>query len=181
MPDKMNQKISQFIDDELPYEEAIVLLTEVKQRPDLDAKMRRFEMASSILRSHQPVSINSDFVDKVSQAIEQEVVYFIPNTRKRSKYVSSALAMAAGVAGVAILVANNVPKLEKTAPEAYVVSASNPRQIEFNKTRKPVEMAVRKSGTIDPRFYSYLQAHRGNLYTIDSGVQSYASLAGYEQ
>ena len=93
MPDMMNQKISQFIDDELPYEEAIALLAEVKQRPELDAKMRRFEMASSILRSHQPVSINSDFVDKVSQAIEQEVVYFIPNTRKRSKYVSSALAM----------------------------------------------------------------------------------------
>jgi negative regulator of sigma E activity len=181
MPDKINQKISQFIDDELPYEEAVQLLKEVKQQPELDAKMRRYEMASSILRSHQPVSINSDFVSKVSQALEQEVVYFLPNTRKRSKYVSSALAVAAGVAGVAILVANNVPKLEKTAQEPYVVSASNASQIEFNKTRKPVKMAVRKSGSIDPRFYSYLQAHRGNLYTLDAGVQNYASLAGYER
>ncbi len=181
MPDKMNQKISQFIDDELPYEEALQLLTEVKQQPDLDAKMRRYEMASTILRSHQPVSIDSDFVDKVSQALEQEVVYFLPNTKKRSKYVSSALAVAAGVAGVAILVANNVPKLENPLQERYVVSANNPSQIEFKKTRRPVKMVVRKSGAIDPRFYSYLQAHRGNLYTIDSGVQSYASLAGYEQ
>ncbi len=181
MPDKMNQKISQFIDDELPYEEALQLLTEVKQQPELDAKMRRYEMASSILRSHQPVSINSDFVGKVSQAIEQEVVYFLPNARKRSKYVSSALAVAAGVAGVAILVANNVPKLEKTAQQPYVVSALNSNQTGIKEVHRPVKMVARKSGTINPRFYSYLQAHRGNLYTLDAGVQSYASLAGYEQ
>ncbi len=181
MPDKMNQKISQFIDDELPYEEALQLLTEVKQQPELDAKMRRYEMASTILRSHQPVAISSDFVDKVSQVLEQEVVYFLPNVRQRPKYISSALAVAAGVAGVAILVANNVPKLEKTTPAPYVVSANNPSQTEFKKSQEPVKMAVRKSGSIDPRFYSYLEAHRGNLYTLDAGVQSYASLAGYEQ
>ncbi len=181
MHDELNQKISQFIDDELPQYKALQLLSEIKKQPELDAKLQRYEMASAILKNHPPISIKTDFAEKVSQAVVPEVVYFLPKKRAKSKYYKSALAVAAGVAGVAVLVANNVPKLTDVKQEPYLVANNISNQQITAVNKEPAKVIFRKSATIDPRFNNYLQAHRGNLYTMDSGVQTYARLAGFGQ
>ena len=181
MHDEIDQKVSQFIDDELSQHEALQLLTKIKKQPELDAKLQRYEMASAILKNHSPISLSSDFAEKISQAVEQEVVYFLPKKTTRLKHYKSALAVAAGVAGVAVLVANNVPKLTDIKQEPYVIANNITNQAIPPVSKQPVKIIYRKPAAVDPRFNSYLQAHRGNLYTIDSGAQTYARLAGYGQ
>ena len=184
MHDEIDQKFSQFIDGELSQHEALQLLTEVKKQPELDAKLHRYEMASAILKNQSPISLSSDFSEKISQAVEQEVVYFLPKKSTRLKHYKSALAVAAGVAGVAVLVANtanNVPKLIEIKQEPYVVANNIANQSIPPVSKQPVKVIYRKPAAVDPRFNRYLQAHRGNLYTIDSGAQAYARLAGYGQ
>lgn len=180
MHDEINQKASQFIDDELPQHEALQLLTKIKKQPELDARLQRYEIASAILKNHSPNFIRTDFSEKISQVVEQEVIYFLPKKTSRSAYFKSALAVAAGVAGVAVLVSNNVPKLTDKQ-ESYVIAENIANQPIPLTRKKPVKVIYRKPATIDPRFNRYLQAHRGNLYTIDSGAQTYATLAGYGQ
>ncbi len=181
MHDEIDQKFSQFIDGELSQHEALQLLTEVKKQPELDAKLHRYEMASAILKNQSPISLSPDFSEKISQAVEQEVVYFLPKKSTRLKHYKSALAVAAGVAGVAVLVANNVPKLIEIKQEPYVVANNIANQSIPPVSKQPVKVIYRKPAAVDPRFNRYLQAHRGNLYTIDSGAQAYARLAGYGQ
>lgn len=181
MHDEINQKISQFIDDELPQHKALQLLTEIKKQPELDAKLQRYEMASAILKKHPSISIRADFSEKISQALASEVVYLLPKKRTKSIYYKSAMAVAAGVAGVAIFLANNVPELTDVKQEPFLVANDISNQKTPVEKQEPVEVVLRKSATIDPRFKHYLQAHRGNLYTIDPGVQSYARLAGASQ
>ncbi len=181
MHDEINQKVSQFIDDELPHHEALQLLTEIKKQPELDARLQRYEMASAILKNHSPNSISNDFASKISQAVEQEVIYFLPKKTTKSIYLKSALAVAAGVAGVAVLVTNNVPKLMDIQQEPYVIAENVANQPIPPVRKESVKVIYSKPTAIDHRFNSYLQAHRGNLYTIDSGAQTYAKLVGYGQ
>jgi len=181
MQDEINQKVSQFLDDELFHNEALELLTEIKKQPELDAKLQRYEMASAILKNNRPIIPRADFSKNISDALEQEVVYFLPQRKPRSKYIKPALALAAGVAGVAVLVTNNVIKLPDNNAQPIVVASVIPKQQAQALPLEAEKIVVRKSARIDPRFNNYLQAHRGNLYTIDSGVQSYATLAGYGQ
>jgi sigma-E factor negative regulatory protein RseA len=181
MHDEINQKVSQFIDDELPQHEALQLLTEIKKQPDLDARLQRYEMARAIMKNHSPNIISTDFAEKISQAVEKEVIYFLPKKTAKSAYFKSALAVAAGVAGVAVLVSNNVPKLMDIKQEPYVIAENVANQSISPVRTESVKVIYNKPTTIDPRFNSYLQAHRGNLYTIDSGPQAYAKLAGYGQ
>lgn len=181
MHDEINQKVSQFIDDELPEHEALHLLTEIKKQPELDARLQRYEMASAILKNHPPHFISTVFSETISQAVEQEVIYFLPKKTAKAIYFKSALAVAAGVAGVAVLVSNNVPKLTDVKQEPYVIAENVVNQPTPRTRKSPIKVIYRKPATIDPRFNRYLQAHRGNLYTIDSGVQTYATLAGYGQ
>ena len=181
MHDEINQKVSQFIDDELPHHEALQLLTEIKKQPELDARLQRYEVASAILKNHPANLVSTDFAEKINQAVQQEVIYFLPKKTAKSTYFKSALAVAAGVAGVAVLVSNNVPKLTDVKQESYVIAENIANQPIPLARKSPVKVIYRKPTSSDPRFNRYLQAHRGNLYTIDSGAQTYATLAGYGQ
>jgi len=177
MHDEINQLISQFIDDELSREDSLRLLRILKDRPEVEEKMRRFELTRAVMTRKKAVLADADFVKKISQQIAQEPSFLIP---KKSSFnnllISSALAVAASVAIVTVLVLRDVSNGSENGRQSMVVAdagrqSTQPQEVEEVPLMQPV----------DARFNEYLQAHRGSLYIAEPTIHPYARLAGYGQ
>ena len=176
MHDELNQQISLFIDNELAHADAMKLLQQINQQPETDKTLRRFELISEVMKNEKVVISDADFVKRVSQEIKQEPFHLgAKRHRFNRSLITTALAIAATVATVAVLVNKEVQTpAENDAQHGFVVADIQPSDIpepEYQDRLQPV----------DSQFEDYLQAHRGNLYMAEPAVHPYARLAGYGQ
>ncbi len=176
MNDKLNEKISQFIDDELAYDDALRLLQNMQSHAELINTMNRYQTISHALKTEQTFTVSADFTAKISQQIQQEPHYLLPqqrSTRPRN-YKIMALAAAASVAVVAVLVGRNVnqsPTPFDAEPALQVAQQPTPSS---PVVKSVVYVNQNNQQPLNSRINDYLQAHNASVYT--NGEASFKSL-----
>jgi len=70
MTQEINQKISQFIDEELKHKELDHLLSKVKGDPELISKIMRYQVIRHALRSENVVLTDNGFLAQINQQIK---------------------------------------------------------------------------------------------------------------
>ena len=165
MHELANQKLSQYVDNELSGKETLELLQQLKEQPDLNGKISRYQMVSQVLKNETPVLVNTDFVEQVNQSLEQDVTYLLPKRRRSIGTVVSGLALVASFAIVTVIINKQTDKSENN--RAIIQVADNQQSAESQ--LQPT----------NPRFNEYLHAHRGSLYIAEPAAHPYAKLAGY--
>ena len=72
MPEDFNQKISQFLDNELDDVHALSLLKKMQMQPELQDKLNRYEAISHAMKTDVFLLTRADFSTKIRQKVQQE-------------------------------------------------------------------------------------------------------------
>jgi len=146
MKDALNEQLSACLDGELPPAELDLLLKRVGKEAELRGAIGRYSLIGEAMRAERPAIASRDFASKVMAAVAQEeplqapVALPIPQRvteqRPAVQKVSPALvrygrqafgmAIAAGVAAVAVLTMQPVGQPELVGSEAPLVAANEP-------------------------------------------------------
>ena len=192
MQEKLNSRISRFIDDELEKQDALELLHELRNQTDLDEKMRRYELISQAIKSEAFLPLDSDFVSRVSRQLEEEPVYFIPPQKTAKQRYLKIAAMAASIA-VAVVVVERVVQKPSGFFQPQIMWAENmtdhsmdPANVFDRQLEYPYEVVVAENqpnlnSLPEDRFDQYFQTHSGNLYASGSNYKAYAQVASFGQ
>ncbi len=163
MKEEVNQKISQFLDDELDHSELDNLLHIVKKQPELKQKMQRYQLANQMMKLEQTVQIDIDFSNRINQQLQNEVHHFLPIQQQHKAsfklWQKASLAAAASVAFVAFLVSQ-----QTIVNSPLPATATAPIQLSQNKPL-PAEPKQLAKVNQHERLKAYLQAHNNDLYT----------------
>ncbi|UOA08001.1 MULTISPECIES: sigma-E factor negative regulatory protein [Methylobacter] len=169
MPEDLNLKISQFLDNELDQVDALSCLKRMQSRPELKDKLRRYEMISHAMKKDAFLLIKADFSTKIHQQIQQEPVYFLPQ-HKSFKRSHKQIAVAASLVIVAVIAGRsiNISNQSVNAVTALQVAQNKPHQ----QPDKPVEAT---QYPLNKQINDYLQAHNNSVYTNgEADFQPYA-------
>lgn len=74
---KINQKISQLLDEDLSPLEEEILLQKISQQVELQNKLNRYQAISEALKTNQFTGTKTSFLDKINQQIKQEPSHFL--------------------------------------------------------------------------------------------------------
>ncbi len=182
MPEEINEKLSQFLDNELDQQQALSLLVKIRQDSGLKNKIARYQLIKQALKSDGGLLIKTDLLDKVQQQIAQEPVVLVPVKRRRDQGVinwrMTSLAVAASLALVAVLAPRVINETGGNNGAQMVLAQQDTPTVESAEDQVPVMHPV----PVDPKMKYYLQAHSNSVYTIGaSNYQPYARLAGFSQ
>ncbi|WP_031433454.1 sigma-E factor negative regulatory protein [Methylomarinum vadi] len=183
MQEEINNKISQFVDDELDLQQTVMLMQSIKNDTELKKKINRYQTIGQVLKSEQPVLLKTDFAEQISQQIKQEPVYFIPAKKSAITWKKTSLAVAASLAIAAVLLPKAFNRQASPDYTSTLAVAEQPtfKKNEHSQTERP-QLARVQAYPPNQRFNDYLQAHSNSLYTIGaSNYQPYARVAGYSQ
>ncbi len=166
MQDQLNEKLSQFIDDELDGAQSLELLAAVNEDGALRDKLRRYQIASQVLKSSEYSLVNSDFADKIHQQLRQEPIHFIPRQKAAINWQKAGIAIAASTVLAVVWLASKVePRQANPFGAVGVVAHSGSAPNELH-----------------ARVKDYLQAHDNTLYVNTmQAAQPYARVVGYSQ
>lgn len=165
MQEKLNEKLSMLVDDQLQSQQAFELLKTLQHNEQLQSKFKHYHLISQALKADSCLTANSDFAERLHQKLRDEPVYLLPRKAKRNVdwQKTLGLAAAASVAMVAVLVFSNSEK--HTQPFA----------------RDNAIVAVQTPVADNAKFKEYLQAHDNTWYADNHvGAQQYARLAGFQ-
>jgi negative regulator of sigma E activity len=126
MNKNLSEDISSLVDDQLDTNAALRLVKKLEKSDDAAATYSRYLLIGEVLKSREPVIHGSAFLDKVHAAIEDEPAIIVPDWRKRLREQSVTLALAATLAGLAVVVGTSVMQ-ERERPQ-LAVAASNADQ-----------------------------------------------------
>jgi sigma-E factor negative regulatory protein RseA len=175
MPEDLNQKISQFLDNELDHEEALALLQKMQTHSELQDKMNRYESISHALKTDAFLMVQSDLSSKISLQIQQEPIHFSPRIKPVNRDYKI-IALAASIAAVAVIAAQNInqqAERNKAAPELYAKQQAS-------KTVAYAHQAEQLA--LNARINEYLQAHNSSVYTNgEANFQPFAKVTAYSQ
>lgn len=183
MQEDINNKISQFVDDELDLQQALSLLKSVKENAELKNKLNRYQTISQALKSEHPVMLDFDFAERVSRQVGEEPVYFIPDKKSVITWKKTSLAVAASLAFAAVLLPKIINQQTTGDHSAELVVAERLTANDADQAEKPkLARSQVHSYSSNQRLNDYLQAHSNSIYTIGaSNYQPYARVAGYNQ
>ena len=175
MPEDLNQKISQFLDNELDHVEALKLLKIMQSQSELQDKMNRYEAISHALKTDVFLAAKSDFSAKIHQQIQQEPIYLLPQ-HKPFKRKHKLMALAASIAIVAVIAGRSIDLPFKAAETLQVAQQQLPEQpSSFVDPANQTEQYP-----LNKRINDYLQAHNSSVYTNgEANFQPYARVTAY--
>ncbi|MEI6066151.1 MAG: sigma-E factor negative regulatory protein [Methylococcaceae bacterium] len=176
MSEDLNQKISQFLDNELDPFEALSLLKKMRSQPELQDKLNRYEMTSHAMKADAFLLKKADFSTKIHQQIQQEPVYLLPQ-RKRLKPSHKQIAVAASFLIVAVIVGRSMNDPDQPFKAASALQVEQQQHPE-----KSVSPAEVPQSQLNKRINDYLQAHNNSVYTNgEANFQPFARVATYSQ
>jgi sigma-E factor negative regulatory protein RseA len=182
MHDDLIQKISQFLDDELPQDEALSLLQKMRTHSEFADKMRRYEAVSHAIKNDEVlVAARPDFVSEVSSRIQHEPTYLIPDAEQRlarHRRFTGPQKIAAAAASVAVIAL--VAYMQRPEPRSEML-ASTIKPTAAQAPKKDPLKAPRDSYPVNQQINDYLQAH-SNIYSNGQvDYQPYAQVTHYSQ
>ncbi len=169
--------MSMLVDDELDSEEALQVLSQIRNNPELREKWNRYQSMSYSLRHDSVVLPKPTFFDAVNQALESEATVIGPmiaNEKRVQNIPAVVLALAASVVGVAIFSWSNFATNLETPLKSTVAAQT----VESPATVQKVQLA--KAPEVPERLNDYLITHDESTYS--SGTQSmlpYARVVSY--
>lgn len=176
MPEDLNQKISQFLDNELDHDDALYCLKKMQSQPELQDKFNRYQTISHVMKADAFLLTKDGFSTKIHEQIQQEPVYFLPQ-HKSSRQNHKKIAIAASFVIVAVIAGrsvNNPAQHPKGASIVQVAQIQTPAQ-----SGKPVELS---QYPLNKRINDYLQAHNSSVYTNgEADFQPFARVTAYSQ
>ncbi|NOT10942.1 MAG: sigma-E factor negative regulatory protein [Methylococcaceae bacterium] len=185
MHEDLNQKISQFLDNELDLDEALSVLHKIRTQSELKAKMSRYEAIHHVLKSDVFLYPSADFSEKVSQYIEKEPSYFLPKNQflvaqKPINRRNKVLALAASVALVVFISAQSIHTNNKSQT-ATTLQLAEQKRIE----QSPKLMGDPNQNDqypINARINDYLQAHDSRVYASDeANFRPFATVSAHSR
>lgn len=183
MSDQINQKISQFLDDDLNDLESLQLLKAMQQQPHLQKTIQRYQLINQAVKSRPVLMADQHFADQIRQQLEQEPVYLLPQRRlKANPYKAVALGLAASIAAIAFI-APTVTKLN--VGNHYSTASVAQQKLDATSTQvlvANVQKQTMRMYPVNKRFQGYLLAHNDSLYTNGAAnFQNHTQLASYDQ
>ena len=176
MPEDFNQKISQFLDNELDDVHALSLLKTMQMQPELQDKLNRYEAISHAMKTDVFLLTRADFSTKIRQKVQQEPLYLLPQ-RKIFKRSHKQIAMAASIAIAAVIAGRSSLNHQSPQPTPAIQLA---RQQTPQQLVQPV--VDTNKAPLNKRINDYLQAHNSSVYTNgESIVQPYTRVTAYNQ
>lgn len=185
MNEALNQKISQFLDDDLDADDALDLLQKMQADAELIRTFNRYEAISHVLKNHEFLAIKPDFSASIAEQIQQEPFYLLPKRRPTiipPHYKSLALAASIAVIAVFAVRGINHPAERINPPSTLQVA-----QRQAVQAQKPVIHARRSAQPqeqypLNKRINDYLQAHNNSVYTHgETDFAPLASVTAYRQ
>ena len=175
MHEDLNQKISQFIDNELEQQEALNLLKSIRSTPTLNRQYNHHRTISQAIKTDTVVFVKADFATSLSKKLQHESVYFLPQ-RHTIKNNFKHIAIAASILTVAIITGYNFNVFQQ---QSYVTS--NLQMTKNTQKDQPNEVAKALEGPINQKINDYLQAHNIMSPNNESLYQPYARVSSYNQ
>ena len=170
MNNPINEKISQFLDNELDHEASLILLKTLKIRPELHEKYNRYQAISQLIKSESPVLATADFVTAVSQQLQNEPLYLVPQATVATK-IYKQLAIAASMVAVVVITRYAI---NHRATEELGLQVADTQHIELiNQAAKSIDYPLNK------QINDYLQAHRETAFENEQGNYPYARVSSY--
>ncbi|MBK8815246.1 MAG: sigma-E factor negative regulatory protein [Methylococcaceae bacterium] len=181
MRDEVNQNISRLLDDDLGYDETLILLNKIQTDEALKYKMLRYQAISQVLKNEEYFQIRPDFSAKIAQQIELEPTYLLPQRKQPRTNTKIYFAAAASALIAAVLVGQQLRNRVFTDSNNQVTAATSPTN-----TSLPVTLAGNRNNNQNTRhpltaqFNDYLQAHNSSVYTNgEANFHPYAKMAAY--
>lgn len=167
MNDKIDEKLSAFMDDEYHPD----VIEHLKQEPEQRARWMRYHLIRDVLSGHTSTVPSSGFAERVSTALSNEPTILAPKPLHRRlqqglKQVAG-LGIAATVATVAVLTVqqNDVPGVPGSQAQIAAVTPvdSGYQTISSNESNHPLTSEVQS------KLSSYLLNH--NEYSVTAKMQ----------
>lgn len=120
----ISERISLLVDDRLDLGKALATIRSVEEDAAAAAKYSRYLLVGEVLRSRKSMLTRPDFVARVHDAVETEPALLVPDWRKRPRDQAVTLALAATLAGLAVLVGGSMLEQRDGAPMAISAADS---------------------------------------------------------
>lgn len=162
MREKLNLKISQFVDGELAAEDAVKLLESMQEDPELDRTFRRYEAVSQVLKSDAFLVADTGFVERVSAQLKNEPTVLSPSKqllRYNTRNMKVISALAASFAIITVIIAGALQFREKQGATGVELAQS--------RSNEQVYVDSSHAQDDDKLFNDYLEAHGATLYSGD--------------
>lgn len=186
MHEDLNQKISQFLDNELDQDEALSILQKMQLQPDLKNKMTRYEAISHVLKTDMFLCPDTDFSTRISQQIQQEPFYLLPKTHqlpenKPLKRSNKMIALAASIAVVAIITSQGINNSDTKVKTSSTLQLAQQTAIKQSPT-PGTNPQQNSQYPINARINDYLQAHNTSVYTNgEANFRPFARVSAHSQ
>jgi len=179
MPEDLNQKISQFLDNELDHVQALNLLKKMQLQSELQNKLSRYEAISHAIKADVFLLIESDLSIKIRQQILKEPVYFLPQHKSFKRRSHKQLAVAASIAIVAVIAGRSMNNKVQHPQAASAVQVAQ-HQLPLQPPNPVVNANQAAQYPLNKRINDYLQAHNSSVYTNgEADFQPFAKLTAY--
>ncbi|MDD1614129.1 MAG: sigma-E factor negative regulatory protein [Methylococcaceae bacterium] len=174
MPEDLNQKISQFLDNELDHADALNLLKKMQLQSELQDKLNRYQAISHAMKTDGFLLTKADFSTKIHQQIQQEPVYLLPQ-HKSFKRSHKQIAVAASIVIVAVIAGRSVNN-----PDQHSMAASTLQVAQHQLPEQSVNPVEATQYPLNKRINDYLQAHNSSVYTNgEANFQPFARVTAY--
>jgi sigma-E factor negative regulatory protein RseA len=174
MSEDLNQKISQFLDNELNHIEALNLLHKIQSQPELQDKLNRYEVISHAIKTDAFLLTKDDFSKNIRQQIQQEPVYLLPQ-HKSFKPSHKQIAVAASIVIVAVIAGRSLNDQSSNSRSASILQVA-----QHQPTEQPVNTNQDTQHPLNKRINDYLQAHNSSVYTNgEANFQPFAKVTAY--
>lgn len=173
MQEDSDIKISMLLDGELEPQEALEILTRIRNESALRAKWLRYNAASCACKGNSAIVPDYGFLERVSKALDAETQLGGLNgfsRRKPPRITSIVVALAASVAVVGVMLWSGVPaSINTLSNDVLPVSLVFPPQ--KTEQRIPV-ISVKSKPDRSPasprRLNDYLITHNESTYSTDA-------------
>ncbi len=132
MQDDVTWKLSLLMDDELPSDEAIALLEQLKRDPQLQVKWFQYQLIRQALRNGDGVPSHPEFLERVQVALAREPDHqpqsaTLPSSSPQRPALNRRMVLPVALAAAAVIVVlvwnrENPPASLKSPPLAQVAS-----------------------------------------------------------
>ena len=175
MTEHFNQKLSQFLDNELESVDALSLLKTMSTTPELQHRFNRYQTIRQIIKAEKVIVAKADFITQINKQLQHEPVYLLPRRQTPQKLYKQ-IAVVASIVMVTVIASYNfagsrLPFVSETGLQIAQVKHDEPIQ----EAAKAIEYPLNK------QINDYLQAH--NMMNTDNGqtYQPYARVSSYNQ
>ena len=178
MPEDLNQKISQFLDNELDHVQALNLLNKIKLQPELQDKLNHYQAIRYAMKTDDFLLTKADFLKKIQQQLQTEPIHFLP-PQNSSKWSHKQIALAASIAIIAVIAGNGMINMDPHSKIASIIQVAQYPQ--SRKASEPVAYANKaKQYPLNKRINDYLQAHNSSVYTNgEANFQPFTRVTAY--